>query len=185
MSMPPGLSKLALITGLVQALGTTWGLFQHYWVLIKLLLTAVSTLMLFSHTPPVSFTAGVVLATPLAPDDLRALRIDFIFEAAAAIPVLLVITVLSVFKPRGLTPYGRRKVGEQRGAPQAQRHDGLLPAPTVSEREAGSCQQQGEQGEGDEGAKVAVHRGASWRGDTVACSSAARAGTHTRRTASG
>lgn len=117
------LSMAALVTGLVQALGTTWGLFRHYWVLIKLLLTAVSTLLLFSHTPPVSFMAGVVLATPLAPDDLRALRIDFILEAAAAILVLLVITVLSVFKPRGLTPYGRRKVGEQRGAPQAQRHD--------------------------------------------------------------
>lgn len=114
------LSVVALVTGLLQSLGTTWGLFRHYWVLSKLVLTAISTFLLFSHTPPVSFMASVVMATPVAPDDLRALRIDFVFEAAAAILVLLVITALSVFKPRGLTPYGRRKLGEQRGAPQAQ-----------------------------------------------------------------
>ena len=34
------LAFAALITGLVQSLGTAWGLFQHYWVLVKLLLTA-------------------------------------------------------------------------------------------------------------------------------------------------
>src|ERR687891_609408 len=30
----------SLLTGLVQSLGTTWGLFRHFWVLAKLLLTA-------------------------------------------------------------------------------------------------------------------------------------------------
>lgn len=29
----------SLVTGLVQSLGTTWGVFRHYWVLAKLLLT--------------------------------------------------------------------------------------------------------------------------------------------------
>lgn len=32
----------ALLTGLVQSLGTTWGLFRHYWVLAKLLLTVLT-----------------------------------------------------------------------------------------------------------------------------------------------
>ena len=34
------LALASLLTGLVMALGTKWGLFRHYWVLISLLLTA-------------------------------------------------------------------------------------------------------------------------------------------------
>jgi hypothetical protein len=117
------LSIAALVTGLLQSLGTTWGLFRHYWVLGKLVLTTVSTFLLFSHTPPVSYTASVAMAIPLSDDELGALRVDFIFEAAAAILVLLMITALSVFKPRGLTPYGRRKLLEQRVAPPAHGYD--------------------------------------------------------------
>ena len=30
----------SLLTGIIQSLGTTWGLFRHYWVVIKLLLTS-------------------------------------------------------------------------------------------------------------------------------------------------
>ena len=32
----------SLVSGLVQSLGTTWGLFRHYWVLFKLLINAVA-----------------------------------------------------------------------------------------------------------------------------------------------
>lgn len=38
------LSLTSLVTGLVQALGTAWGLFRHYWVLAKLLLTGLATI---------------------------------------------------------------------------------------------------------------------------------------------
>jgi hypothetical protein len=31
----------ALLTGIVQSLGTTWGLFRHYWVVTKILLTVL------------------------------------------------------------------------------------------------------------------------------------------------
>ncbi|MGH9967668.1 MAG: hypothetical protein ACREBG_07510, partial [Pyrinomonadaceae bacterium] len=40
------LAIASLLTGLVQALGTTWGLFRHYWVLVKLLLTIFATIVL-------------------------------------------------------------------------------------------------------------------------------------------
>lgn len=43
------LAFAALLTGLVQSLGTTWGLFRHYWVLAKLALTALATLLLLLH----------------------------------------------------------------------------------------------------------------------------------------
>jgi hypothetical protein len=40
----------SLVTGLIQALGTQWGLFRHYWVLYKFLITVVSALILFGFT---------------------------------------------------------------------------------------------------------------------------------------
>jgi hypothetical protein len=109
----------ALATGLVQSLGTTWGLFRHYWVLIKLVLTVIATVILLAHTEPISFMAAVALATPVSDVDLRELRVQFVVEAVAAILLLIVITSLSVFKPRGLTPYGWRKQREQRQVAQA------------------------------------------------------------------
>src|ERR1700694_2239095 len=36
-------SFAALITGIVQGLGTTWGLFRHQWVVAKLVLTVIAT----------------------------------------------------------------------------------------------------------------------------------------------
>ena len=44
------LSLAALSTGIVQSLGTTWGLFDHYWVGTKLLLTVLATAILLVHT---------------------------------------------------------------------------------------------------------------------------------------
>ena len=39
----------SLVTGLVMSLGTRWGLFRHYWVLAKLLITIVAMLILFAY----------------------------------------------------------------------------------------------------------------------------------------
>ncbi len=65
------LAFASLVSGLIQSLGTPWGLFRHYWVLLKLLLTTFATI------------------------------------------VLLVITTISVYKPWGLTLYGRRRQEER------------------------------------------------------------------------
>jgi hypothetical protein len=51
------LALASLLTGLVMALGTKWGLFRHYWVLISFLLTIISTVVLLLHMPTVSSTA--------------------------------------------------------------------------------------------------------------------------------
>ena len=37
------LSLASLVTGVVQAFGTAWGLVRHYWVIAKLALTAFAT----------------------------------------------------------------------------------------------------------------------------------------------
>jgi hypothetical protein len=108
------LSLASLLTGLVQSLGTTWGLFRHYWVLAKLLLTILATIILLLHTQPISYLAGVAAEMTLSSADLRGLRIQLVADAGAALLVLLITTTLSVYKPRGMTRYGWRKQHEQR-----------------------------------------------------------------------
>ncbi len=108
------LSLASLLTGLVQSLGTTWGLVRHYWVLVKLLLTVAATIVLLVHTQPINHIAGVAAETTLFSADLGRVRIQLVVASGAALVVLLVATTLSVYKPRGMTRYGRRKRYEQR-----------------------------------------------------------------------
>ena len=106
----------SLLSGIVQSLGTAWGLFIHYWVVIKLLITLIATVILLLHMRPIGHMAGTAVATTLAPGDMRDLRVQLTADAAAAIVVLVVATVLAVYKPQGLTPYGHRKLKGRKSA---------------------------------------------------------------------
>jgi hypothetical protein len=108
------LSLASPLTGIVMSLGTTWGLFRHYWVLIKLLITVFATIVLLLHMQPIGHLARVVAATTLSKGELAGLRIQLVANAGAALLALLVATALSVYKPRGMTPYGWRKEHEKR-----------------------------------------------------------------------
>lgn len=110
------LALASLLTGLVQSLGTTWGLFRHYWVLVKLVVTVLATIVLLLQTAPISYLAGVAAETTLASGDLREARISLVAHAGGGLLVLLVPQALSVYKPRGMTRYGQRKQHEQRRA---------------------------------------------------------------------
>jgi hypothetical protein len=90
------LSLASLLTGLIESLGTTWGLFRHYWVVTKLLLTVLATFVLLLHTQPIDRVAAVAAQTVLSGTDLRQLRIQLVADAGAAPFVLLVTTALSV-----------------------------------------------------------------------------------------
>lgn len=99
----------SLLTGVVQSLGTSWGLFRHYWVLIKLLITVFSTVVLLIHTQPIGHMADAVGMATLSPDDLQGARVQLIVAAAAAVLALVLMTGVSIYKPRGMTHYGWRK----------------------------------------------------------------------------
>ena len=102
------LAFASLITGLVQSLGTTWGLFRHYWVVAKLLINVFATIVLLLYMGTFSVMADVA-ADPGA--DLGVVRtVSPLLHAALALLLLLVATTLAVYKPPGTTPYGRRKV---------------------------------------------------------------------------
>lgn len=90
-------SLAALLTGLVQSLGTEWGLFRHYWILVKFLLTIGAVIVLLLHMPTLSRVAEMTLASA----DFGALRIQLLVHAAGGLLVLLTATALSVYKPWG------------------------------------------------------------------------------------
>ena len=102
------LALASLLTGLIQALGTEWGLLQHYWVLLKLVMTVVATALLLVHMQPTSQMARAAHLSLLEFGELRSTRIQLLADAAAASVVLLAATALSIYKPRGKTQYARR-----------------------------------------------------------------------------
>jgi membrane-bound metal-dependent hydrolase YbcI (DUF457 family) len=107
------LSLAPLLTGPLLSLGTPWGLFRHYWILVKLVITVLSTLILLMHLQPISYLSRVAAAGTLSSTDLP-VQIQMVAASAAALLALLVATALAVYKPRGLTPYGWRKQYEER-----------------------------------------------------------------------
>jgi hypothetical protein len=101
------LAFLSLVTGLVQSFGTAWGLFRHYWVLFKLLINVIATTVLLLYMETFRLMARVA-GDPSA--DLGLVRnASPALHAGAALLLLLGATVLAVYKPRGMTRYGRRK----------------------------------------------------------------------------
>ena len=117
------LALASLLTGLVMSLGTPWGLFRHYWVVISLGLTIVCTVVLLLHMPTVSATAAMLRETDVVRGADGAGHGGMggdLFHPGAGLLVLLAITALNVYKPRGLTPYGWRKQHEQRTVSQPQ-----------------------------------------------------------------
>lgn len=101
------LSVASLVSGVVQSLGTSWGLVRHYWVLVKLLITVAASIVLLLHMQLVSRAAdegaaGASIET--------ATRLQLAADAGAALVVLLIAVGLSVYKPRGMTRYGWRKM---------------------------------------------------------------------------
>jgi len=112
------LAFASLLTGLIQSLGTQWGLFRHYWVLAKLLITVFATIILLVKLQLIGYAARLAEEVILPRADLRAAGLQLVVHAASGLLVLLVPTILSVYKPRGLTPYGRRMKQEQHEASQ-------------------------------------------------------------------
>jgi hypothetical protein len=108
------LALASLLTGLVMALGTKWGLFRYYWVLISFVLTVFCTVVLLLHMPTVSSTAEMAQEAQGA--TLDGLGGD-LFHPGIGLVILIAIQTLNVYKPPGMTRYGWRKQQEQRPVP--------------------------------------------------------------------
>jgi hypothetical protein len=117
------MSLAALSTGLLQALGTPWGLFRYYWILVKFGLAVFATFALLMHQFAVMEVAarrvsGAAAEALFSPDFLS-LKTELVRAPSLAILFLLTATTLGVYKPWGLTRYGRIKQ-QERGKVQSQ-----------------------------------------------------------------
>ncbi|MDQ3208728.1 MAG: DUF2269 domain-containing protein [Gemmatimonadota bacterium] len=99
----------SLVTGLVVSLGTPWGLFRHYWVLVKFLITIVSALILLGFMQTLGSLGDVAANATLSMDQLRDLKQSPVLHSGGGLLAILVATILAVYKPWGMTPYGRRQ----------------------------------------------------------------------------
>jgi hypothetical protein len=109
------LSLASLATGLVCSLGSSWGLFRHYWVLFKLVINLVATIVLLLYMQTLKHLGDVATTTAVSGTGLGGLSDPSpTLHAAAALLLLLVATTLAIYKPRGITRYGQRTQHRQR-----------------------------------------------------------------------
>jgi hypothetical protein len=97
------LSFLVWVVGVVNALGTPWGLLRWWWVAVKLVIV---TVMLFLVT--FLLYPGLVDAGELGPALPHRDRINLVIAPSVSSTLLIVATVLSTYKP-----WGRRRTGER------------------------------------------------------------------------
>lgn len=91
----------SLLTGILQTLATRWGLFKHYWIVVKLILTIAATVLLLLHMKPIGFLAGIAKETGFNGSEEISLRIQLIADSVAALFLLLATITISVYKPWG------------------------------------------------------------------------------------
>jgi hypothetical protein len=108
------LSFAPMLTGPILSLGTPWGLFKHYWILVKLVITVLSTIIMQLHMQPIDLLATAAAKTTFLSADLHSMQVQMVVASAAALVALLAEMALAVYKPKGMTPYGWRKQDEQR-----------------------------------------------------------------------
>ena len=96
------LAVASLLLGIVQSIGTPWGLVRHYWVLVKLVLTLVALVVLLLQTGTIGTLAALAAAGHFGPAMLEA-QMAMVIHSAGGLLVLIGATVLSTYKPRGLT----------------------------------------------------------------------------------
>lgn len=95
----------SLVTGVVVALVTRWGLLRHRWVAVSLWLTILAVALLFVHMSSVEVTELAVMAT--SGQDLSGARAD-LPNTIGGLVLVTIPLVLNIYKPRGLTRRGRR-----------------------------------------------------------------------------
>ena len=99
------LAFAALITGIVASLGTQWGLIRYYWVAFKLVITVAAIAVLFVHTEPIDDLASLALRGLPLGLEVRDRQNLLVIASGLTLAVLMFLTVLSIFKPRGQLPF--------------------------------------------------------------------------------
>ena len=91
----------SLVSGLIQALGTSWGVFRHYWVVMKLSITTLCSVLVLLHMRPTGTLAGAAVEALLTDQHLQRMRVQLIADSSLALGALLVAATLAIYKPSG------------------------------------------------------------------------------------
>ena len=116
------LGLLTLTTGVVLGLGTRFGLVRYWWVVTKLVITVGFCVLILVALQPTLADAGTQTAVVdgTLPERLTDVRRNMIFPPIVSTSALLFASWLSVYKPWGVTPRGRRflrvRTPERKGA---------------------------------------------------------------------
>jgi hypothetical protein len=106
----PALCLGVLGTGLLLGWGTPWGIFRHWWIFVKFMLSAAMTILVFFALVPAIHSMPDVQNCETADavrERLGDLGVQLMFPPAVSFSLLGVATVLSIFKPKGPTPWTR------------------------------------------------------------------------------
>ena len=107
------LAFASLLTGLVQALFSKWGLFRHYWVVVKFTMTVLASVVVLLYMRTLEYQAD--LAARTSGSDIAGLRSSGpVLHSGVGMVLLLVAVVLSIYKPAGMTRHGHRRQAGQR-----------------------------------------------------------------------
>ena len=96
----------SLLIGIISSLGTPWGLVRYYWVTAKLLLTSITLIVLLLQMNAIAELSAIA-ATRMVTDAELGLRMRMIIHAGGGLGVLLLIMILSLWKPKGVTSFGQ------------------------------------------------------------------------------
>ena len=91
-----------------------------------MVIAVISTALLALHMRPIAIAADAAAGQQLFDPCLTGVRQQLVLDASLAIIALVVATVLSIYKPAGLTAYGRRQEGRERSVAPVPRGWGFL-----------------------------------------------------------
>ncbi|GAA4697267.1 hypothetical protein GCM10023215_39310 [Pseudonocardia yuanmonensis] len=101
------LALASLVSGVVSSLVGPWGLWRHYWVVTKLVLTVVATGVLLLQVRPIT-ALGTAHAHALSSPAGQTLAAgghaglaSLLLHGGGGVLVLIGITILGIWKPRG------------------------------------------------------------------------------------
>jgi sorbitol-specific phosphotransferase system component IIBC len=113
----------SLLSGIALSLGTAWGLFRHYWVCREAADHSLRDVVLLIYMGTFRQMAGVAADSVVNLEVVR--NASPIVHSILALILLIVATVLRVYKPFGMTPFGARTADVQRSFPRPLRHSPL------------------------------------------------------------
>lgn len=114
------LSSLGTImSGLAVSLTGKWGLVRYYWVLVKFVLAVVVLASAFAWIHDDVVHAATLAASGEGVAELPAEGRSLVVSFGYAGTLVLVATILSIYKPWGRTAIGQRALGQPRGGRSA------------------------------------------------------------------